>query len=361
MTASATANKAHLLDQLTLARNVTAASDPVTKISHNRVLSFTILAAVGLILLVIFALWAYNGNNLVASEPSPSTSQVERADSKAFQNGPTPPLISPKVSVEAMGYVVARQIATVGTDTMGELMEVHFEEGQSVKAGDILARMKDHKQRGQYQLARSQKEQAQASIELTTVTLVGARKAYDRSSTLAVQGLISTAALEASQQALDQATAQLLIAHRQVRVADKRVQLAYIALENTIIRAPFTGVVIHKTAQVGEIVSPMSAGGFTRTGIGTIVNMASLEIGVDISENLINHVVPSQPVEISLNAYPNSTYKGHVIAVIPTADRNKATIRVRVGIDTLNSRFLPQMSVRVVFMEQSGQGDHPLG
>src|SRR5467141_1891827 len=149
----------------------------------------------------------------------------------------------------------------------------------------------------------------------------------------------------------DMLRARLANLQEQIKVAQESLAVAQVQLDNTVIRAPFSGVVIAKSAQPGEMISPISAGaGFTRTGIGTIVDMDSLEIQVDVNESYINRVTSEQPVEATLNAYPDWKIPGSVIAIIPTADRSKATVKVRVAIRSKDPRIVPDMGVRVAFL-----------
>jgi RND family efflux transporter MFP subunit len=163
---------------------------------------------------------------------------------------------------------------------------------------------------------------------------------------------VSAQSIDAARAQRDTLRARLTANAEQVRVARESVTVAQVQLANTVIRAPFSGVVVSKSAQPGEMISPISAGGgFTRTGIGTIVDMDSLEVQVDVNESFINRVTAEQPVEITLNAYPDWKIPGAVIAIIPTADRSKATVKVRIAIHSKDSRIVPDMGVRVAFLE----------
>jgi RND family efflux transporter MFP subunit len=158
-------------------------------------------------------------------------------------------------------------------------------------------------------------------------------------------------ALDAARAQRDSLRARLVNTGDRIRVAEESVRVAEVQLDNTEVRAPFAGVVVAKAAQPGEMISPISAGGgFTRTGIGTIVDMDSLEIEVDVNEAFINRVTAGQPVEAMLNAYPEWKIPAEVIAVIPTADRSKATVKVRVAIKVKDARIVPDMGVRVAFL-----------
>jgi RND family efflux transporter MFP subunit len=174
-----------------------------------------------------------------------------------------------------------------------------------------------------------------------------------RAEDLVQRKLVSEQAVEQARTLVETQSAQLESQRRQIDLAAANVRSAQVQLDYCTIHAPFTGVVIAKAAQVGEIVSPFSAGGgFTRTGIGTLVDMESLEIEVDVNEAYINRVQPRQPVDSVLNAYPDWKIPSHVIAIIPTADRSKATVKVRIGIDNKDDRIVPDMGVRVSFLEE---------
>jgi RND family efflux transporter MFP subunit len=182
--------------------------------------------------------------------------------------------------------------------------------------------------------------------------LVQAEQDYTRQKELADRKLIAPQALDAALAQRDMLRARLAATEEQVKVATESQAVAQVQLDNTVIRAPFSGVVIAKSAQPGEMISPISAGGgFTRTGIGTIVDMDSLEIQVDVNESYINRVTPGQPVEATLNAYPDWKIPGDVIAIIPTADRSKATVKVRIAIKAKDPRIVPDMGARVGFLD----------
>jgi RND family efflux transporter MFP subunit len=172
--------------------------------------------------------------------------------------------------------------------------------------------------------------------------------------------VISAQTFDTAKASYDAARTALEVAARSVEVAEARLAVAERNLDDTVVRAPFAGIVTVKAAQEGEMVSPMSAGGgFTRTGIGTIVDMGSLEVEVDVSESFINRVLPQQPVTVTLNAYPDWRIPARVIAIIPTADRAKATVRVRVGLEVSDPRILPEMGARVAFLDAPEKGASP--
>ncbi len=256
--------------------------------------------------------------------------------------------------LDASGYVVARRQATVASKITDKMVELDIEEGDHVKEGQVIARLDDTNIRASRSAARAQLEFAKAGLAETAVNLANARRDYDRQKSLVKGHFVSQAALDNSQTAMDALVAQLATQRSNVEVAGRNVDVAQRNLDDTVVRAPFSGVVTVKAAQPGEIVSPISAGGgFTRTGIGTIVDMDSLEIQVDVNENFINRVQPDQKASAKLNAYPDWQIPGHVIAVIPTADRSKGTVTVRIALDQKDPRILPEMGVRVSFLEDA--------
>jgi RND family efflux transporter MFP subunit len=256
--------------------------------------------------------------------------------------------------LDATGYVVARRQAAVASKITGKMVELNIEEGDRVKLGQIIARLDDSNIRASLNAALAQQAYAKAGLAETRVNLTNAERDYTRQKSLLTGHFVSQAAVDNSQTSLDALRAQLVTQQVNIQVAERNVQLAERNLDDTIVRAPFAGVVIAKSAQVGEIVSPLSAGGgFTRTGIGTIVDMDSLEVEVDVNEAYIGRVQPGQAVQSTLNAYPDWKIPSHVIAIIPTADRAKATVKVRIGLDLKDARIVPDMGVRVSFLEES--------
>lgn len=257
--------------------------------------------------------------------------------------------------LDATGYVTARRQATVSAKVTGRVAEVLIEEGQRVKAGDVLARLDAIDADAQRALSRSQIAAAEAQLGELRVQREQAVRDVRRAEELAVRKLASTQSAEDARLKVASLDARLNAQREQVSVARRGYEVAEVAVDNTIVRAPFDGVITVKAAQPGEIVSPISAGGgFTRTGIGTIVDMDSLEIEVDISESYISRVRAGQTVTANLNAYPDWDIAAHVITIIPTADRAKATVRVRIALDVRDERIVPEMGVRVSFL-----GDEP--
>ncbi len=252
--------------------------------------------------------------------------------------------------LNATGYVTARRRATVSSKITGKVIEVNIEEGMAVTAGQILARLDSETQRAAVSLALAQTEAARQNVSESEVRLNEARINLARVTKLVGVGYSTAAEVDAARAAVDSLEARINASREQVRVAERQVALERTNLDSTVIRAPFNGVVISKDAQPGEMVSPVSAGGgFTRTGIGTIVDMASLEIEVDVNESYINRVKPGQRVTALLDAYADWQIPAQVITTIPSADRQKATVLVRIGFLELDPRILPDMGVKVTF------------
>jgi RND family efflux transporter MFP subunit len=254
--------------------------------------------------------------------------------------------------LDASGFVTARLQATVAAKITGKVIEVLIEEGMHVEENAVLARLDDTDARAQLSLAQAQLAAATSQLAEIQAQLAQAERDAQRQQELYRRELVSAQSMDAAIAQRDMLRARLGAAQQQVRVSERALEVARVGLENTVIRAPFSGMVVAKTAQPGETISPVSAGGgFTRTGIGTIVDMDSLEIQVDVNEAFIGRVTPKQPVEATLNAYPAWKIPGEVIAIIPTADRAKATVKVRIAIKAKDRRIVPDMGVRVAFLD----------
>jgi len=255
--------------------------------------------------------------------------------------------------LDATGYVTARRAATVSAQITGTLTDVLIEEGDHVKDGQVIAKLDDTAQRAQLAQAQAQLHAAQATLVQWQSQLDQARRDWKRADDMIARKLVSQQALEQAHTQVDTLAAQLATQKRTIELGEAAVRSAQVQLDYCTVRAPFTGVVIAKAAQVGEIVSPFSAGGgFTRTGVGTIVDMDSLEVEVDVNEAYIGRVVAGNPVDSVLNAYPEWKIPSHVIAIIPTADRSKATVKVRIALEQKDPRIVPDMGVRVSFLEE---------
>lgn len=260
--------------------------------------------------------------------------------------------------LNASGYVNARRQATVSSKFTAKVTEVLIEEGMLVEEGQVLARLDDSNIRASFLLAEAQLVSAQRGLDETAALLKEARNNFERTRTLVEKGLASESELDRSRALSDSLEAQLERKRADVDVSARQVDIYRQQLEDTIIRAPFAGVIVAKNAQPGEMISPVSAGGgFTRTGIGTIVDMSSLEIEIDVNEAYINRISAGQEAVATLDAYPDWKISCHVIAIIPTADRQRATVEVRVGFDELDQRILPDMGVKVAFQESADETD----
>jgi len=256
--------------------------------------------------------------------------------------------------LNASGYVVARRQATVSAKTTGRVAEVLIEEGTSVKEGQVLARLDETTVRPQLALAERQLDSARKNLQEVEVRVAEAQRNLARMEKLRADKLVSESQLDTAQSELAALNARLEALRSDVKVAEGSVRVRSQDLADLTVRAPFDGVVVSKDAQPGEMVSPISAGGgFTRTGIATIVDMDSREIEVDVNEAFINRVKPGQKTEAVLDAYPDWTIPSHVINIVPTADRQKATVRVRIGFDVLEPRILPDMGVKVSFLDDA--------
>ena len=253
--------------------------------------------------------------------------------------------------LQATGYVTPRRRATVSTQITGTLTQVLIEEGDHVEKGQVLARLEDSALRAGLGAARANLASARAQVVTAQAQLAQAQADARRQDELVASGMVTKQAAEQARTAVATGAAQLDGRRREADAANAALTQAQVNFDYTVVRAPFTGVVTEKAAQVGEIVSPLSAGGgFTRTGVGTIVDMDSLEIEVDVSEAYIGQVQAAMPAEAVLDAYPDWKIPAHVIAIVPAADRGKGTVKVRVAIEQKDARLVPDIGVRVSFL-----------
>ncbi|UZJ44430.1 efflux RND transporter periplasmic adaptor subunit [Marinimicrobium sp. C6131] len=258
--------------------------------------------------------------------------------------------------LDATGYVTARRYATVSSKVTAKVLEVLVEEGMRVEEGQVVARLDDSNARKGLAVEQANLTLAEAQLEETRARLTEARLAQQRVEELFRRELVSESELDRANSNYQSLKAQLAAREAGVLSAQRLVELQEQNLEDLTLRAPFTGVVVSKDAQPGEMISPVSAGGgFTRTGICSLVDMHSLEIEVDVNESYIQRVTAGQPVQATLEAYPDWNIPARVIAVVPTADRQKATVRVRVGFEQTDARILPDMGVRVAFLESESR------
>ncbi|HXT32574.1 MAG TPA: efflux RND transporter periplasmic adaptor subunit [Vicinamibacterales bacterium] len=261
---------------------------------------------------------------------------------------------APGAVLNASGYVVARRRATVSSKVTGKVIDVLLEEGQPVREGQILAHLDDTQPRATLALAEAQLASARKAAAEDQARLQQAEVTLQRRAALVKENVVGKAELDEAQSEVDSLKARIAYTQQQIGVAEQQVNLQKTMLADMVVRAPFSGVAISKDAQPGEMISPVSAGGgFTRTGIGTIVDMSSLEVEVDVNETYINRVSNRMKVEAVLDAYPDWRIPSHVITTIPSADRQKATVKVRIGFDQLDPRILPDMGVKVSFLRDA--------
>ena len=294
-----------------------------------------VVVAVVLLLMVAGAAWVLHG----------STPEVEVAGARPAGGAPGATLLN------ASGYVTPRQRATIAAKITARVVDVLVDEGMAVKQGDVLARLDDSDAQRRLLAARTARDATAAAVANLEVNLGNAERELERQRNLEKEGVSSVETLDTARTTAESLRAQIVAAQEQIKAADAQIAVAQQDVDNCTVTAPFSGMVVSKDAQVGEMVSPLSAGGgFTRTGIATIVDMNSLEIEVDVNESYIARVKPDQRVDAVLDAYPDWHIPSKVRTVIPTADRQKATVKVRISFDRLDPRILPDMGVKVAFL-----------
>lgn len=267
--------------------------------------------------------------------------------------------------LDASGYVVARRQATVSSKVTGKVVEINFEEGQRVQQGDVLARLDDINLVAQLELSKAQIEQARAQLAELRVSLANAERDAARNRDLVAKKLVPQSSADNADTLVAQYQARIASTEQGVRVAERQLAVTARNLDDTVVRAPFSGVITVKNAQPGEMISPLSAGGAgTRTGLGTLVDMESLEVEVDVNENFLGKVKAGQRATTKLNAYGDWEIPSRLIAIIPTADRSKATVKVRVGFErkpgvAMDPRILPEMGARVSFLADDAPQAQP--
>jgi HlyD family secretion protein len=348
-----TGDKAKLLRSLSIDRTAPEAPRP----SRRRWPVLIAIAGMALAVAIALALFVpelrlMGRLDQVAAQPQPAA--------------PSPP--APAVSIEprqagslaASGFVVARRKATIAAEITGKVVEVLIEEGMTVQAGQIVARLDSVLAENDLALAQSRAQSADAAIAMIRADLEDATRILARVQSLSQKSFASEADLTRTQTRVGVLTAQLRQSQSQLETARLDAQRTAAVLEKHAVRAPFNGVVVDRSAQPGEMISPMSSGGFTRTGICTIVDMDSIEIEVDVNEAFIGRVKTGGNVNAVLDAYPDWTIPASVIAIVPTANREKATVKVRIGVKNKDPRILPDMAVKVTFLEEvSSPGTRP--
>jgi HlyD family secretion protein len=339
-------DKAKLLQSLRIERS--AAAPPARRRGWPAVAAITVGLIAAAAALAFYALTDSRADRGAAiAVPPPSAP----APSAAIAAEPARPR-----ALVASGYVVARRKATVAAEITGKVVEVRIEEGMVIKEGDVVARLDSVLAERDLALAQSRADAAEAAIGAIAADLRDAERIYTRAQSLIARNVVSEADLTKAEARVGVLRAQLKQAEAQFATAKLDAKRSADMLEKHSIRAPFNGVVVERSAQPGEMISPMSVGGFTRTGICTLVDMDSIEVEVDVNEAFIGRVQAGMAVDALLDAYPDWTIPAAVIAVVPTANREKATVKVRIGLKVKDPRILPDMAVKVAF-----EPDRPAG
>ncbi len=303
-------------------------------------------ACVVIVALAIYSFWPKAQEQIAAAEPAASTTT----------GSPTAAPPSSGGVLSASGYVTARRLATVSAEITGRMAEVLIEEGMSVQAGQVLARLDTTLAKTELGIAEGNVRSARGGLDAAIADNAEAQRALVRIQGVKAKEFASTAELTRAQAAADSAAARYMQAQGNLRSAEQNAARSKALLDKHEIRAPFAGMVTTKDAQPGEIVSPSAAGGgFTRTGVCTIVDMKSLEVEVEVNEAYISRVKPGQRASATLDAYPEWEIPAKVAAIIPTANRDKATVKVRVAIETGDPRILPEMAAKVLFFDDTKQ------
>lgn len=340
-----TEDKSKLLRSLTIDRSASKAERP-----GRRWLPISAAIVACVVAFAAFAAFEFRKQDSPKETVSQAASQT--AQQPAAQPQTPQPATNSKAagSLAASGYVVARRKATVAAEITGKVVEVFIDEGMTVTNGQVVARLDSILAEKDYELARSRVETADAAVAAITADLEDATRIMSRVQTLSQKNFATEADLTKAQARVGVLSAQLRQAQSQFETAKIDAKRSASMLDKHQIRAPFGGVVIDRSAQPGEMISPMSVGGYTRTGICTIVDMDSIEIEVDVNEAFIGRVAPGGAVNAMLDAYPDWTIPASVIAIVPTANREKATVKVRIRFEKKDPRILPDMAVKVNFL-----------
>ena len=307
----------------------------------------------------VLALGWFAASELWMKESTPTAPSAAAPAAPAAPVADAPPAAAPARSraLVASGYIVARRKATVAAEVTGKVVEINVEEGKVVTQGQVLAKLDSVLAEADLKLAKSRQATADAAIASVAADLSDAERIWNRTQNLSKRDFASNADLTKAEARVGVLRAELLKAKASFETARLDAQRAAEVLEKHTIRAPFSGIVTEKSAQPGEMISPLSAGGgFTRTGICTIVDMDSIEVEVDVNEAYIGRVEAGQRVDAVLDAYPNVTFPASVIAIVPTANRDKATVKVRIGFERKDPRILPDMAVKVTFADEAKGG-----
>jgi HlyD family secretion protein len=349
-----TEDKSKLLRSLTIDRSAGKAERP-----GSRWLPISAAIAVCVVGFAAFAAFEFRRQDPPKEAAAQTASQPQTSQPQAPPQAPTNNKASG--SLAASGYVVARRKATVAAEITGKVVEVFIDEGMSVTEGQVVARLDSVLAERDYELARSRAETADAAVAAINADLEDATRIMSRVQTLSQKNFATEADLTKAQARVGVLSAQLRQTQSQLETARIDAKRSASMLDKHQIRAPFAGVVIDRSAQPGEMISPMSVGGYTRTGICTIVDMDSIEIEVDVNEAFIGRVVPGGAVNAMLDAYPDWTIPASVIAIVPTANREKATVKVRIRFDKKDPRILPDMAVKVNFLADAKENGKAKG
>ncbi len=341
-------DKAQLLRSLKIDREAPAEPRPAAAAVGRRQASRLpwILGTLAVLVALGIGAWI-----LMPATPAAPPTQTAAAPQPQAQ-AQTPAAEPRRGGLIASGYVVARRKATIAAEITGKVIETRVEEGMVVEAGEVIARLDSVLAEKDLALAESRAKAAEAAVASMTADLAEAERVFERVRSLSARSFASEAERTRAESRVAMLTAQQSQSQAQLATARLDAQRAAAMLDKHSIRAPFSGIVVERSAQVGEMISPMSSGGFTRTGICTIVDMDSIEIEVDVNEAYIGRVQAGTRIEAVLGAYPDWTIPGSVIAIVPTANREKATVRVRIGLAQKDRRILPDMAVKVTFLEE---------
>jgi len=353
-----TQDKAKLLRSLAIDRSAPAPAPQAVRGSRRGVLIGAVVVGCAVLGFAAFALTTMRAPKpveTVASQtaaPAPAQTPAQTQQ----QSAPPPPAAqtaqaSPSSGLSASGYVVARRKATVAAEITGKVTEVFVDEGNTVTEGQVVAKLDSVLAEKDLELAKSRVDAADAAAGAIKADLQDAERILNRTQSLSKNNYATEADLTKAQARVGVLSAQLRQAEVQAQTARIDAKRTAAVLDQHSIKAPFSGVVVDRAAQPGEMISPLSAGGgFTRTGICTIVDMDSIEIEVDVNEAFIGRVSAGQAVNAVLDAYPDWTIPASVIAIVPTANRDKATVKVRIRFEQKDPRILPDMAVKVTFL-----------
>ena len=256
------------------------------------------------------------------------------------------------VVLNATGYVVAQRKAAISSKATGTLEWLGVAEGSRVKTGDVIARIDDRDVVAQAQSAEATARAAQANVQLSAVELQNAQVELTRNQELVAKGFISQSALDTAKARYDRAQAALASAKANLNAALANARNAELSIDYTKIRAPFDGVILSKSANVGDLLTPFSSATDSKGAVVTIADMSTLEVEADVSESSLGKVKVGQPAEILLDALPDARFRGRINRIVPTVDRAKATVTTKVKFDAIDPRILPEMSAKVSFLSQ---------